>query len=326
MIQIGRVAHTRPHLLADTVEVAIAFGDYSSMSQNDILSLMKQSPRADSELLPSDVEDLDDDDNPDGMDGTEISARDAGYIEECFRQMQYREETIGDLYPFKVDGELITYKAPTSELGRLYLLLLACSRSRTFKVKGAPQRLADCFEEICARCLTGMISPFGTTLMFGPNSPERGTTFAGGLTAALPKLAKLMGMGLKTGWEKNFGTSGDASIDLVGIYNFDDSASGFKVVIGQCAAMEDEKDWMKKRQEAQLSFRSGSFSYLVEPDAILFVPACYRQPDGEWINSDFVSNVVTIDRVRIMKILQKMGFDDVKVTDFFDRAGIKLAA
>ncbi|MGF9694675.1 hypothetical protein AAIH46_17785 [Rhizobium sp. 0TCS1.26] len=162
--------------------------------------------------------------------------------------------------------------------------------------------------------------------MFGPNSVARRTRFSGGLSAALPALTAVMGMGLKPGWERNFGTSGDAKIDLVGVYNFNDSARGFKVVIGQCAAMEEEKNWERKRQEAQLFTRSGSFDYLVEPDAVLFIPVCYRQPDGDWVNSDYVSSVVTVDRVRILNILAHDGATGLDVAALFTKAGISIAA
>lgn len=327
MIDLGRIPHTRPHLLADAIEISIAYGGYTTMSMTDAVGLINTSPRDDTELLPIDEEDTDDNEYPDDMGGAEISAKEQSRVEEAFRQLEYRANTLGDEYPFKIERETLTIKSDLTDLNLVYLMLLACSRTRTFKHRGAVQKIADCFEEICAQCLEKMISPFGRAIMFGPNSPSRKTEFPGGVQNALPLLTKAMGMNLKKGWGRNFpSASGDAKIDLVGIYDFNDTAEGFKVVIGQCASMEDEKNWERKRQEAQLKSRSGSFDFLVEPDAVLFIPVCYRQPDGSWVNSDHVSAVVTVDRIRIMKILARkdeIGFD---VDALFKKAGIRIAA
>ncbi|MGO8096004.1 hypothetical protein [Rhizobium leguminosarum] len=326
MIEIGRVAHTRPHLLADTLEIAIAFGDYHTISMTDAVGIINGSPRVEAELLPLDVDDLDDNNYSDDLDGSEINAKEQARVEEAIRQIEYRIGVFGDAYPFALDAEVVSLKTDLTEKNKVYLLLLACSRSRSFKHRGAAQKLADCFEEVSAACLQRMISPYGRTFMFGPNSQDRKTTFAGGLSAALPTLTATMGMRLKKDWEKNFGNSGDAKIDLVGVYNFNDTAAGFKVSIAQCAAMEDENDWERKRQEAQLAHRSGSFDFLVEPDAVLFIPACYRQPDGSWINSDKVSNVITVDRVRIINILSHTEVTGLNVDHLYAQAGIQLAA
>jgi hypothetical protein len=325
MIELGRIPHTRPHLLADAIEIAIAFGEYDIISVTDALGLIGAAPRVETELLSLDEDDEDDNDYPDDLGGAEISAKEQSRVEEAFRQIEYRSNTLGDDYPFKLEPEALTLKHSLSDMNQIYLLLLACSRSRTFKHKGAAQKLADCFEEICAQCLEKMISPYGTSFMFGPNSNLRKTVYQGGLSAALPLLTKTMGMGLKKGWERNFGTSGDAKIDLVGVYNFNDTADGFKVVIGQCAAMEDEKNWEKKRQEAQLNTRLGSFDFLVEPDAVLFIPVCYRQPDGTWINSDHVSSVITVDRIRLMKVLTQKDETGLNIPQLYQKAGLSLS-
>jgi hypothetical protein len=67
VIDLGRIEATREHLLADTFEIAIAFGAHDAMSMSDALGLLDQSPRAQDELMNSQDEDIDDDGYPEGV-------------------------------------------------------------------------------------------------------------------------------------------------------------------------------------------------------------------------------------------------------------------
>ncbi|MEJ6781792.1 hypothetical protein [Aminobacter sp. Piv2-1] len=326
MFEIGRVAYTRPHLLADTAEIAIAYGGYDQISSNDLLTIIKSTPRPDDELLPLEEEDVDDNNVEDGLDGAEINAQEQSYIDECMRQIRFRASSFGSMYPFVFDGDVLSLKKRISSDNRVYLFLLACARTRSFKIKGTPQRLADAFEKICAECLRRIVSSHGDVYMFGPNSSDRKKKFSSNLRKAIPILASKIGMRLKHGWERNYTSSGDGKIDLIGVYNFDNRALGLPVFLGQCASIEDEQQWQKKRLEAKFSSRSGSFDYLVEPQGILFIPGCYRQPDGDWVNSDLVSDVVTIDRLRLMAILK--GYSGMRqlMDELYEKTEIKYAA
>lgn len=326
MFKIGRVPHTLPHLLADTVEISIAYGEYDRMSVSDLLSIIRQVPKAAQELLELTDEDVDDDGEKDDLDGAQQTDKEQGYIEECWRQLAFRVAAFGESYPFILDGEVLSRRETIDYNQHLYLLLLACSRTRSFVGKGITQRLADIFELICAQCLKHMISPSGKVFMFGPNSDDRAKIFGSKLTDALPKLVAEMGMRLKAGWERNYGTSGDGKIDIVGVYPFDKFAAGLHVIVGQCASMEEETNWEKKRKEASLYFQSAAFDFLVEPQGVLFIPVCFRQPDGDWVRPNSVSAVVTMDRLRIMTVLADKGDQPFDLAELFKVAGIALAA
>ncbi|OEO31090.1 hypothetical protein VW23_017935 [Devosia insulae DS-56] len=326
MFKIGRVAHTLPHLLADTVEIALAFGEYDQISTTDLLGIIRQSPKPAQELLNLVDEDIDDDDAPDDLDGAQQTEREQGYIEECWRQLAFRAGAFANSYPYVLDGEILRIREDLDYDKQLYILLLACSRTRSFMGKGVTQRLADIFELISAECMRQMMSPSGKVFMFGPNSDDRAKLFGKNLTDALPKLVGEMGMRLKAGWQKNYGTSGDGKIDIVGVYPFDRFAAGIQVVIGQCASMEEEGNWERKRKEAMLQFQAAAFDYLVEPQGVLFIPVCFRQPDGDWVRPNSVAAVITMDRLRIMTVLADKGGEVFDVTKLLESAGIAIAA
>lgn len=325
MFELGRIEATREHLFADTLEIAVAFTVGDPISLTDAIGLIDQSPKAQDELLNVQDADVDDDDYPDDLGEPEIKGRVQAYAENAFRHIEYRAAMLGDTYPYDIGGEVLTIKPKLTAANNLYLLLLACSRTRTFKSqKGLVQKLADCFEDISAGCLREMISPHGQVYMFGPNSEDRKSIFGSALADAIPALARKLGMDIAPGWKAPTGASGDGKIDIVGVYDFGDTARGFKVVVGQCASIEDEKNWQKKRQEADLMTKTGTFHFLVCPTPTLFFPTFYRSSSGDWINPDMVAGVVPIDRFRIIKTLEKCAkaFDP---DPYFEKLGLKLS-
>ncbi|MBZ9869218.1 hypothetical protein LB515_27905 [Mesorhizobium sp. CA15] len=326
MFSLGRVARTKPHLLADTAEIAIAFGGYEGISASDLSSIIKQSTRPDDELLDIDEPDVDDDDLPDHLDGAETTSREQAYVEECVRQIEFRVSAFGLCYPFVLDRGRLALRKELTYLNHVYLLLLACSRIRSFTSKGIKQRLADAFELICAECLRRLVPETGEVYMFGPNSNDRREVFHTNLSAAMPLLVEKLGIELTRDWEKNFGSSGDGKIDLVSVVRVDKLAPGVVVMVGQCAAMEEEKNWERKRQEAIFATRRGSFICLVDPQGILFIPVCYRQANGEWINKDYVSSVVTMDRLRIISVLSAHGKETINIQEIYKKVGLPMAA
>ncbi|MEO1639888.1 MAG: hypothetical protein AAFU41_11660 [Pseudomonadota bacterium] len=326
MFELGRIEATREHLFADTLETSIAFGAEETISLTDSIGLLNSSPKSQDELLNAEDEDLDDNDFPDDLGEPEISGRLQGYAENAFRHMEYRSAILGDAYPFEIKAEVLSLRPVLSASHKLYLLLLACARTRSFRsTKGMTQRIADCFEEISAECLRVMISPHGKVYMFGPSSDDRKNIFGSALATALPVLARKMGMDMAPRWAAPAGASGDGKIDIIGVYDFGDTAQGYKVVVGQCASMEDEKNWQKKRQEADLATKTGTFHFLVCPTPTLFFPSFYRSSNGDWINPDMVSGVIPIDRYRILKTISHIG-EGFEVDPYFEKLGLQLTA
>jgi hypothetical protein len=320
--KIGRVESTREHLLADTFEIAIAFGDYEQVSLTDAQSIISSTPPSPEELLPLGEPDIDDNNMPDEDTEVEINEKLQARVEAAMRHIEYRSACLGPHYPFTIEDETLTLRKELSASQNLYLLLLACSRTRSFKAKGTAQRLADRFEEVSAACLKRMMPANGKVFMFGPNSDDRKNIFGSQLSVAIPKLCETLGMDIAPHWKAPEGASGDGKVDIVGVFDFSDTAKGYSVIVGQCASMEDERVWQKKRQEANLETKRGTFHFLVCPTPALFFPSFYRSADGDWIDRDNVSGVVAIDRYRLLKTLIENDAIDIDVDALFKSAGI----
>lgn len=303
IFSIGRVERTRPHLLADTAELAILFGGYSQVSESDLASIIRQSPSAAADLLPLDQPDIDDDGMPDGLGGAELNARELRYIEECFRQIEFRVRAFDEFYPFDIKEGCLTLHDTLTDEHFLYIFLVACARTRSFG-RQVTNRLANEFEGVCAVALAKMVAPTAAVIKFGPEARRQGGDFSTNLIEAIPVLAERMGCDLARNWEKNLAAQGDGKIDLVAIFPFDRFSKGYHVIIAQCASMEDEASWNRKRQEAKSDFLRGFFHSLVDAQAALFIPACFRQSDGSWVDDNDVSGVIVIDRLRIVDVMR----------------------
>lgn len=109
-LAIGRVQKTKPYLFADAIEVLCAFDNKSSFSKADAFTLLQEAVVPAEESLEVDEPDLDDNNFDDSLGGVEITERLQGYIDECFRQLEYRAVEFGDDYPFEVSNETIWLK------------------------------------------------------------------------------------------------------------------------------------------------------------------------------------------------------------------------
>ncbi len=321
-LDIGRLQKTKPYLLADALEILCGFGAASPVSKTDAYTLVQTSVIPAEEALNSDDPDFDDDNYSDelDLDGAAINEKVQGYIDECFRQLEYRIAEFGEAYPFDVNAESIALKHEISESQKTYLALLAASRIRTFEsIPGFKQMAADLFELICRDSLRELMHPSAEVASFGPNSDDRLNKFGTNLLDAIPKLAKFLGMETANGWDTNLAAQGDAGIDLVGVQRLDENQGGWNVYIGQCAAHEEATSWSKKRAEADFSFYHYLFTYSVKPHAVLFIPSCYRQPNGKWADRRHADNVILMDRVRILKSFKESSPAGALVAQFLDQ-------
>ena len=309
-----------PYRFADVVEIFCAFENNKHCSKTDAGSLIKNETRDPDDLLDVDEEDRDDDGFDDNLGSDEKNDTIEEWVEDCFLHLEYREKTFGDDYPFSIDNDKLSLKNKVTDWHKFYLFLLVASRNKTFKEQGFPQKTADFFELLSKDSLKNLMNEKAVVCMFGPNSKDRKKIFGSNLQNALPELVKFMGMELSPGWSKNLKTQGDAGIDLVGVQNLDVGvqnldvgvqnldlgAFGQNVYIAQCAAREDPIHWERKRCEVDMDYKKKYFCFLVKPQSVLFIPSCYRDLSGKWVDKNYVSNVILMDRVRIMNTLRSL--------------------
>jgi hypothetical protein len=320
-LAIGRVQKTKPYLFADAIELICAFDSQSPFSKTDAFTLLQEAVVSAEESLELDEPDLDDNNYDDNLGGVEITERVQGYIDECFRQFEYRQEEFGDDYPFEVTNEAINIKDGLSSRQNLYLAILATSRIRTFnRITGSKQKLADLFEILSAKALNNLLPDTATIVSFGPNSFDRKKKFGTNLRDAIPKLAKFMGLELTNGWDANLQPQGDARIDLVGVQELDQSEGGWNVFVAQCAAHEEPKTWNPKRIETRIDTYHYLFSYSVAWQPVLFIPGCFRQSNGKWADRRYVDSVILIDRVRLLRLIEADSDFDTKISKILNEA------
>jgi hypothetical protein len=72
------------------------------------------------------------------------------------------------------------------------------------------------------------------------------------------------------------------------------------VFFGQCAAQQHH--WPEKRFEAHYATHERFMSFFHKPGVFLFIPVCYRGPDGNWVDT-VAHATILVDRLRLVKLM-----------------------
>jgi hypothetical protein len=227
------------------------------------------------------------------------------YIEDCWQLLEYRQAAFGDFYPFQVLGQQLEWKAGMrTEKECVYVLLLICSRLRSFKIKGFSQNAAKAFTSICKEALQGLAPPGAPVRIFDANSDDRRTHYGTNLRHAIKKLAQEIGAHhINESEIAKIPTSGDLGLDLVTSRGFSDTACGSYAIFGQCGAQETE--WPTKTLEAYPKKFHGLFTLLNQPDNLMFIPVSYRDATGHWVAGYRTSGCLLLDRKRILDLINE---------------------
>lgn len=297
IFEIGESQRKTPYLLADVAELLLAVG-YDGLDR-----LRKSNLEAILSNAPVSVDELDDIDTSRG-DAEQHDETSRAY-EDAWEHLNYRQGRFGLYYPFSIMGDILSLNPALSPEQRVYLLLLACSRLRSFNPKNLRGKWARAFSELSAIAMRALLPAGATVRVFDANSDDRRHYYGTDLRQALKKLGTdLAALVTHEAFCEQQSSSGDTGLDIVGIVSFDDDASGNHALFGQCAAQEIH--WPAKRFEASpLAFRS-YFSLLSDPGNTVFIPLCYRQSTGDWANAGKVSGCLLLDRYRIMKAIGDM--------------------
>jgi len=279
--QIGKIEQDASYLLADLLELLVAMGadGRKNYSPADMFSILTGTPGIGNFSDPQLKQEIDD----------------------AFLDIDYRQKRFGPAYPFSLKKNLLSKKTTQSPGARIYILLLATSRLKSFK-NNLRSKWATTFARISRECLSQMMPDNADVRIFDANSDDRRNYYGTNLRNALQKLGDDLRVTHKDDVEiGRHHHAGDAGIDLVGIVSMDDHVEGAFAVLGQCAAQQT--NWPEKRFEASpLSFK-GVFSFLVDPFAALFIPVAYRDTSGSWLSKRPVSGVLVVDRLRFFLLL-----------------------
>lgn len=298
---IGEIHKNTPHLFADLAELILIVGynGRQSLHKNDLESVISTGVISSEELDDDEQADIDSDDLNEA--DAEKNDRLERQLEDVLTQIDFRTKALNDFYPFEVSGESIKVKIGLTEKQRVYKLLLACSRLRSFQEAGVSQAWAKAFTKISQIAMKALLPNEAVIRIFDANSDDRAAHYTHSLDEALKRLGKDLAVEVNEINCDKAGTSGDAGLDLVAFLNFDDGAKTSYAVLGQCGAQET--GWPKKTLEAHAMRYRGYYQLLFDFPGVMFTPVCYRSADGDWWDIQAATGVLLLDRIRIMKLL-----------------------
>ncbi|MBJ9241797.1 hypothetical protein I5488_22690 [Citrobacter braakii] len=311
---VGVLHPNTPHLFADLAELltVIDYTGRSALHKNDLDSVRR--------FGTTSVEEIDDEENSqEEIDAdAERNDRFEEQLEDVWTQLEYRESSLGQKYPFIVAGDEIMLKENLNQQQRIYIFLLCCSRLRSFKsIKGAAQRWAKSFARVSKAAMLSLLPKHGVVRIFDANSDDRQEYYGTNLRNALSVLGKDLGVcSLNMREIAKASTSGDAGFDLIATVEFPDGQTSNYGILGQCGAQET--GWPSKTLEAHALNLTTYFQISFQHPSAMFTPVFYREANGEWVNTRATAGVLLLDRLRIMHLLEKANqWEAISSSDWF---------
>lgn len=300
--QLGVIPKTKPFQFADLAELLILVGEYSELSVADLSRIIAEG-QADPDSLGEEETDASRRPDPSAPVGT----RDHQYASECFEHLRSRKKAFGRFYPFHFDGRTLKLKPNLTEPHRFYIFTLCCARLSSFPTAGGlRQAAAKTFTELSAQVMADMLPSGSVVRIFDANSSDRANHYGNNLRKALKQLAVDLCEPPNLDAIEEQETSGDAGLDLVGIFDLKDASRGHIALFGQCASQQD--GWTHKTLEASPERLRSLIQFSHAPGNVLFMPVFYRKTTGTWVNQLHTGSCILMDRLRIVKLLSRRSF------------------
>lgn len=281
-----------PLILADAIELAVAFGDESYGGQFT---------QADFQHLTA-TENLGDDESP--IPGDEADER-VEQFEQALTLIGNRARWLGTTYPFNVVEQEVRL-TPHRNLRRClcYLFLLVCSNG--ISVPSLKRALPVQFEDLCKEAFRALFPEWAEVLSFSQYSEDRKTVFGYSAKRAVPKLADKLNASLKN--EEGIpDTQREFGIDIIAICPFGDQTPYPFFAFAQCTIQEE---WWDKRQEAKASSALTGFIDLNACHSnFLMIPHFPRYNLDDWSEDPSrTGDCIICDRFRICRLLERSSF------------------
>lgn len=300
--ETGNLHPNTPHLFADLAELLLLskWIGRDNLHKNDLEELLTQGA-----VSSDEIDDEDASENAAQLTNqstAERSSRMETQLEDVMVQLEYRSRSLAAYYPFSISGETLSATGPLSDEARVYRMLLSCSRLRSFKKTGVPQRWAKHFAKLSKIALTGLAPSHASVKIFDANSDDRKNYYTTDLRKALRILGKDLGVLAINETEcDKVGPSGDAGLDLVAVIDFDDDAAVNYALLAQCGAQET--GWPNKTLEAHSLRYRNYFHMQFDYPGVMFTPVFYRDSQGAWLDNQSTNGILLIDRLRILKLI-----------------------
>lgn len=301
MPDYGIINDRSPHIVADLCEL-ICYLENTSVSRGDIESFVA-SKGGDGLLRELNA----------GND-SETNENVQKLTEDAFQHLRYRLKAFGSWYPFVVDHDVIELRNSQDVKHSIYVALLISSRLKMLPAADRIRRASE-FESICYKALS-LLLPTWNVYHFGSGGADR-HLFGNRLKDALPALAEKTrdDVLMHRVNELSDHNVGDGGIDLAAVFEWADPAQALPVYFAQCAAQQE--NWPEKKFESHPVTHERFFSFFHKPGSLLFIPVCYRGPDGAWIDSVAMQSIL-VDRLRLIELFDRgIEKDQISPEDIF---------
>lgn len=225
---------------------------------------------------------------------------------EWFEHLQYRSFAFGEDYPYLLENSNTTIRRrPTLTVQqKFYVILLLASNLRHLDRKTS-LIFTGTFEVISKNALRRFLPEDAQVYIFGSGGNiETEKRYTGNLWTKVNKLAEdLCENVVAREIEFNPKNVGDNGLDIVAWISLGDRNRGHILVFGQCACSKDE--WVAKQSSSHVISWRPIIRFIAPPSNMVFIPFCYRRPDGSWFAEINIHESIVVDRPRLCYALNK---------------------
>jgi hypothetical protein len=290
-------ASADPNDHADWLELAALVAADQDSSAQDLMAAIRRGGSIDA---------LDDPEEPDDPPLDEHVERENDELERladaALERLAFREECLGEAYPFVVDGAL-TAKPGAAE--SIYAFLVAIT-SVGWRNEEAPESAASLFELVSAATLVSYLGGSLTAQSYDFGFPRREGPSA--FYDAVQELCQEMGEGLGCRVpEPETKQVKDSKLDLVGWIPFGDGRNNQLSVFGQCATGANWRGKINELQPVDFCKRWLKEQPAVNPSLAFFVPRHIEEQ--HWPEASIGEHRLLFDRLRIVSVLHELDDD-----------------
>ncbi len=229
-----------------------------------------------------------------------------------------RINLFNNLYPFEFNDGIVTLKANINSSHKLYFFMLLAS-NLAFLKKEERHSFTHDFEIVTAFAVQQFF-PHWELRLFGTSSSEQIKNYKGTPRNKIEQLSKETGLRLRIE-EPELATlqtpNGDAGLDVVAWFPFNDEASHMPVFLVQAGCTADESQMFAKQYTAIPSKWQNKLEGL-EAIGCMVTPQCYRNGVNSWPQKTNV-DCVFIDRYRVLHLLALCDDFDIATLKTYDK-------
>jgi hypothetical protein len=279
---------------ADYIELLAFQNPDKEMSKADLLNRIQER---------KDFGEIDSIAQPTAPDEARRDDRLSQFVNDCFRNLEYRLGAFGDAYPFILTekGKILRRKEQMLPLNKLYTFLLLAANLKYIAVKQRND-ITAMFEIISLEALKNYLSRNASTIHFGTNPYNTNSRYKGKLSKRILNLAADLNEQAKVS-EEDFDSrnTGDAGLDLVAFFPFQDNVQGMLYIFCQCACTED---WESKQHDCSFQAWDNKIMFTSFFSHMVLIPFCYRNATGTWFDHLQIKKSILVDRVRLINLLK----------------------